>query len=419
MEMFKLAFKSLVNRRVTVLLTILSIAISVTLLLGVERVRTQAKDSFANTISDTDVIVGARTGSVQLLLYSIFRIGNATNNISWESYEDIANHKSVKWTVPISLGDSHRGFRVLGTTGDYFDYYRFGKKQPLMLAEGERFDGLFDAVIGAEVAKKLGYHIGDSIVIAHGAGAVSFVQHDQHPFTVVGILAPTSTPVDRTVHVSLQAIEAIHAGWGNGQKVDPEQFKSQQFDLASLNPEVITAALVGVNSKIRLFQLQRYINQYSQEPLMAILPGVALRELWNMMGIAEQALVVISAFVVVAGLLGMLTMILSSLNERRREMAILRAVGARPMHIFMLMISEATILAIAGAVLGVGLMYIGLLIAQPIMQSQFGISLTISMLSVYEWKLVSLVCVAGLATGIVPSIRAYRLSLVDGMTIRV
>jgi len=419
MAIIKLAIKSLYNRRATALLTIFAIAVSVSLLLGVERVRTQAKESFANTISGTDLIIGARTGPVQLLLYSVFRIGSATNNISWESYEDIIKHKAVKWSVPISLGDSHRGFRVLGTTSEYFKYYQFGQSQALQFNHGGPFESLFETTIGAEVAEKLDYKVGDKIVIAHGAGSTSFTKHDQMPFTITGILARTSTPVDRTVHVSLSAIEAIHLGWNNGAPPMAGSVNVSGLDVEALQPKVITAALLGLTSKIRMFQLQRAVNQYKQEPLQAIIPGVALHELWSMMGIAEQALVVISGFVVASGLLGMLTMILASLNERRREMAILRAVGARPQQIFLLMISEAGILALSGALLGVASLFSMLLVAQPFLQEQFGILITVSWLTLYEWKLLGLVLLSGLAIGVFPSIRAYRMSLSDGMTIRV
>ncbi|MDX1540865.1 MAG: ABC transporter permease, partial [Geminicoccaceae bacterium] len=132
--LFKIAWRSLLNRRLTALLTMLAIAISVMLVLGVEKVRNGARTSFANTIAGTDLIVGARAGDVQLLLYSVFRIGNATNNITWQSYQDIAARPEVAWIVPLSLGDSHKGFRVLGTTTDYFEHYRFRGDRGLSFA---------------------------------------------------------------------------------------------------------------------------------------------------------------------------------------------------------------------------------------------------------------------------------------------
>ncbi|WP_434357133.1 ABC transporter permease [Parasalinivibrio latis] len=416
--MWQLALKSLVNRRATALLTLFTIAISVTLLLGVERIRTEAKASFANTISGTDLIVGARSGQVNLLLYSVFRIGNATNNIDWNSYQHLTGHPSVKWAIPISLGDSHRGFRVVGTNGSYFAHYKYGYKQPLAFQEGKAFSQTLDAVIGSSVAKELGYNVGDEIVIAHGIADRKFARHDNLPFTVTGILSPTGTPVDRSVHVPLAGIEAIHIGWESGARLGKGPDPSQ-IDNYKLEPEQITAVLLGLNSRLKAFAVQREVNEYRQEPLTAIMPGVALHELWQMMSVAEQALLVVSVFVVVAGLLGMLSTLLSTLNERRREMAILRAVGAKPVHIFTLLMSEATLLTLAGEVLGIALLYGILAIASPILSANYGLLLPIRGLSEYEWMLAGLILAGGVIIGVVPALLACKRSLSDGMTMRV
>lgn len=414
----KLAWKSLINRKATAILTIMTVAISVVLLLGVERIRTQAKDSFANTISGTDLIIGGRSGQVNLLLYSVFRIGNATNNIDWKSYQEFANHRAVDWAIPISLGDSHKGFRVMGTNHSYFEHYKFGSKQSLTFSEGREFNDLFETVLGSDVAKQLGYHVGSEIIIAHGISDVGFSRHDNLPFKVVGILAPTGTPVDKTVHVSLEAIEAIHVGWESGARLGPTP-KAQDLKNRDFQPKQITAMLVGLKSRIQTFALQRQINTYPKEPLSAIMPGVALHELWGMMSVAEQALMAVSGFVVIAGLLGMLSSLLTSLQERRREMAILRAMGARPRHVFSLLISEASLLTAAGIVTGVAGLYAILAIVQPIIQQHYGIHLTLSLLSPYEWMLLGFVQCAGIVIGFIPAFRAYRQSLSDGMTIRI
>ncbi|SBS66159.1 ABC transporter permease [Vibrio atlanticus] len=413
-----LALKSVLNRKATAILTILTVAVSVILLLGVERVRTEAKSSFANTISGTDLIVGGRSGQVNLLLYSVFRIGNATNNIDWKSYQEFSQHNAVKWAIPISLGDSHKGFRVMGTNHSYFDNYRYGSKQPLTFQQGKEFNQLFDVVIGADVAKKLDYKIGDHIILAHGISDVAFSRHDNLPFTIVGILAPTGTPVDKTVHVSLEAIEAIHVGWESGANLghtpNAEALKQRDFQ-----PKQITAMMVGLKSKIQTFALQREINNYRQEPLSAIMPGIALHELWGMMAVAEQALLIVSGFVVIAGLLGMLSSLLTSLQERRREMAILRAMGARPRHVFGLLISEASALTFLGITLGVAVLFALIAAVAPIVQQSYGINISISAITPHEWKLLMLVQVAGIIIGFIPAFRAYRQSLSDGMTIRI
>ena len=419
MAVLNLAWKSLLNRRFSALLTIGAIALSVMLLIGVERIRTETRASFANTISGTDLIVGARSGSIQLLLFSVFRIGNATNNITWESYQDIAGHDAVAWTVPISLGDSHRGFRVLGTDHGYFEHYRFGRKQPLTFAQGGRFEDVFDAVLSAEVASELVYRLDQDIAIAHGAGKVTFHQHDDKPFSVVGILAPTGTPVDNTIHVSLEGIEAIHVDWRDGAPMPGTKVSAEQARKRDLSPKAITAFLVGLKSKIATFQLQRKINEYRAEPLLAILPGVALTELWGVMGVAEQMLLVVSVFVVLVGLSGMLVALLTSLNERRREMAVLRSVGARRHHIFALMVSEAVVLTLIGIGIGLALLYILMVAAQPVLQDRFGILIALGPPGAYELGLLSLVLLAGAVVGLIPAYRAYRNSLADGLTIRV
>ncbi|EGQ9056420.1 FtsX-like permease family protein [Vibrio parahaemolyticus] len=414
----KLAWKSLMNRKATAVLTIMTVAISVILLLGVERIRTQAKDSFANTISGTDLIVGGRSGQVNLLLYSVFRNGNATNNIDWKSYQEFSQHRAVDWAIPISLGDSHKGFRVMGTNHSYFEHYKYGSNQPLTFSKGKEFNGLFETVLGSDVAKQLGYQIGSEIIIAHGISDVGFSRHDKLPFKVVGILAPTGTPVDKTVHVSLEAIEAIHVGWESGARLGPTP-DAKVLQERDFQPKQITAMLVGLKSRIQTFALQRQINNYPKEPLSAIMPGVALHELWGMMSAAEQALMAVSGFVVIAGLLGMLSSLLTSLQERRREMAILRAMGARPRHVFSLLISEASLLTAAGIVTGVLGLYAILALLQPLIQQHYGINLTLSTLSAYEWMLLSFVQCAGIVIGFIPAFRAYRQSLSDGMTIRI
>jgi putative ABC transport system permease protein len=414
-----LTWRSVLNRRFTVGLTVVSIALSVALLLGVERLRTNARDSFASTISGTDLVVGARSGPVQLLLYAVFRIGNPTNNVSWKSLQAVAAHPQVAWVVPLSLGDSHRGFRVLGTDGTYYARYRYGRGRALEFSAGRPVADLFEAVVGAEVARALGYAVGSHLVVAHGAGDVSFAEHADKPFTVVGVLARTGTPVDRTVHVSLEAIEAIHLDWEGGAPMPGVSFTPEEVRKFDLSPKQVTAALVGLSSRAAVFQVQRFVNEYRGEPLMAILPGATLQELWGLLGVAEQALLAVSALVVAVGLAGLAAVVVASLGERRRELAILRSLGAGPRHVFLLLASESLLLAVVGSALGVGLLYGATLAIAPWLESRFGIALSLGLPSLQEWGLLGTVVGAGLLASLFPAWRAYRLSLADGMMVRV
>jgi len=413
--MLTLAWQSLRNRWGTVLLATLAVAVSVSLILTVEKIRHEARNSFAQTVSGTDLIVGARSGSIQLLLYSVFRIGNATNNISWETAKEIEQRDAVKWTIPISLGDSHRGYRVVGTTQDIFTQFRYGNDQALRIASGRAFDDVFDAVVGSEVAKALEYAIGQPIVIGHGTGSVSLVKHDERPFRISGILAPTGTPVDRSVHISLAGIEAMHVDWQSGRQ-SSDELSVDAIREMDLTPKAVTALMVGLNSRAAVFREQRSINTYREEPLLAILPAVALQELWSLIGVAEKALFFISMSVVVAGLVNLVSVLLASLGERRREMAILRATGARPIHVFTLLGLESTGLTILGVASGLLLHYIILLSSGWWISENYGLVIPVGIPDAQGLRILLGVLLAGILAGLIPAFAAYRTSLADGMT---
>ena len=415
-----LAARSLWARRTTALLTILSIATAVLLFTAVENIRQGARLSFERTITQTDLIVGARSSPINLVLYSVFQIGDPTNNVTWTTYEQIEARPDVAWAVPISLGDSHRGYRVVGTTPDYFERYKYGDAQSLSYAEGTDFEDLFDVVLGAQVANDLGYRLGEKIVVSHGLGATSFVNHEDKPFTVVGILAPTGTPVDRSLYVSLEAIEAIHVGWQDGTPTPMSRVATpDRLRNVDLQPESITAILVGATSRIRTLRLQRDLNTYRQEPLQAVIPGVALSQLWNIVSVVERALAIISAFVVAVGLIGILTSILTTLNERRREMAILRSVGSKGRHIVALLVSESALLAFVGSVLGVTVMYGLLFLFQPLLEARFNIGAVRTLPGLYDLYVILGVTGLSALLGLIPALLALKRSLADGLSVRI
>ncbi|WP_448097690.1 ABC transporter permease [Luteibacter yeojuensis] len=417
MKLFSLTLKSLRQRKAGVALTVFTIALSVFLLLGVERVRTEARQGFASTVSGTDLLVGARSGPVTLLLYSIFHIGEATNNITWKSYQDIRAMPEVAWTVPLSLGDSHRGFRVTGTSTAFFDHYHYGRGNAIAFASGKPFSDLYDAVIGSEVARQLHYKVGDSLVLSHGLGGPHLASHADKPFRVSGVMAPTGTPVDATIAVSLEAIEAIHVDWHSGIRLPGMEASAEQARHMDLTPKAITATLVGLRSRLSAFAVQRAINEYPEEPLLAVLPGVALGELWHLVGTAENALRVVSGMVLLVGMSGMLTALLGMLGERRREMAVLRAVGASTRTVFALLVMESTLLTIGGMLAGVALLDAATVLAHDYLLSTAGLVIDATP-APGEWSLLLLVLVLGSLAGCIPGWVAYRRSLADGLQVR-
>jgi len=407
----KLAIKSLLQRRISVLLTVMMIAVSVFVLLSVDMIRYQAKDSFGKTVSGVDLLVGARTGQLNLLLYSVFHIGHATNNISRSSYEAIANHPKVSWTIPMSMGDSHRGYRVLGTTGDLFEFFHYGEQQALSFSEGRAFDHIYDAVIGSEVAKRLGYQLGEKLVLSHGVAKTSFSRHDDKPFTVSGILRATGTPIDQSVFVSLQAIEAIHSGWQHGVKLPVKPSQVEKGDTNSLQPISMTAMMVGLKSKFATFDVQHYINTYAAEPLTAILPAATLMDLWQMLGRAEQILLLISGLVLAGALLGMSNMLLVSIRERQHELAILRVVGASPWVILLLIQLEAMLLVGLGVLLALLSLWVIVQSGRDYIVNEYGLLLNEQPFNNDIVIDIAWIFLASLVVTMIPAITAYYRSL--------
>ncbi|MDT8407988.1 MAG: ABC transporter permease [Wenzhouxiangellaceae bacterium] len=420
MTLLGLARGSLANRRAAVALTVATIAISIGLLVLVEQMRGQLREGFYRSVSGTDLIVGAPTAPVQLLLSSVFGLGNPARNVAWQSYRDIVADPVVAWSIPISLGDSHQGYRVVGTTAAMFEHYRYAGRQALEFRHGGPFEDLFEVVVGAQVARSLGYAPGDRVVLGHGGGNVSLHQHDDQAFEVSGVLAPTGTPVDQSLYIRLAAHHAIHIGWERGlprpgDTLLPDQARAS---IERLQPDQISAFFLGLKTRAAAFGLQYEINRYPNEALLAVLPGIALQELWRITGLAERILRIVAGLVVLAGLLGMLTALLTTLNERRREMAILRACGARPWQIAGLLLLEAAVMTLFGIIVGLVLAVSAQLALSPWLLDNFGIAVSPAWPEAWHWLVLAAIWLAGVLVALVPALMVYRRTLADGMQVR-
>lgn len=422
-----LAWRSAWSRRGALVLALLSIALSATLLLAVERVQTAARDSFTASLSGIDLVVGPRDHPLRLMLHAVFHIGESDATLSWDSVERIARHRAVAWTIPLAMGDSHRGFPVVATTSDYFAHLRYGRGQALAFTDGRRFEDVFDIVLGAEAARRSGYRIGDQLELTHGAGEHDHEHgghghgahvHHGHPFTVSGVLAPTGTPVDRALYIGLPAMKAIHLGWQGGAPLPGVTLSVADLRKFDLAPTHVDAVLVGLRQRAAVLGLQRSLNTGDGEALSAVMPGVALDQLWQLTASTERALQALSALVGVVALCGLAGTVLAGLNERRRELAVLRAVGARPRRIFLLLVCEGGVLTAAGALLGLVLVQLATFALGPWLLARWGLALAPAWPGVREFALLAAIVGAGLAASALPAWRAYRLSLADGLTAR-
>ncbi|SLN77017.1 FtsX-like permease family protein [Roseovarius gaetbuli] len=507
--MLWLSLRSLSNRRFVATLTVLSIGLSVALILGVERLREGAREGFTNSASGIDLIVAPRGNSVQILMATVFGVGSTGTGLSWATYQQVEDMPQVAWAVPVQMGDNHRGYPVIGTTAAYFDHFRHSGGQSLMFASGHAFDtdAPDAAVVGAEVAERFGYAPGVVIVNAHGAGAVSFDMHDDAPFTITGILAPTGTAVDRMVFVTLQGFDDIHASrtpppqdpfdTGAGasgadpsatagsvqdhheddhadhDQVDKDHVGKDHIDKdhadhghnqsaehvhqdendqdAHLNegavpvdtdlhehetrsdepgyteahgdhhhePETINAVFVGLSDRTAVLGIQRTLSELRTDPVSAVMPAVALAELWGITGTAENVMRVMAWAVAVSGMIGMMVMLSATLDTRRREFAILRSVGATPYRIFGLILSEAAVLSAAGLILGILLLTLAAIVSGPILTVHFGVTIGLNGFGLWDLTILAVIFCAGLVAALIPSIRVYRMTLADGLSIRI
>lgn len=415
-----LAFKSIRNRFFTTALTVFSIALSICLLLSVERTKRAAQDGFTQSVSQVDLLVGGRTGPLNLILYSVFNMGSASNNISMESYQHFKEHPAVDWTIPYSLGDGHKGFRIVATDENFYQHYHYRGDGKIEFTAGKPAVEIWDAVVGAEVEKKLNYKLGDKIVIAHGVTkGEGILNHDDKPFTVTGVLKPTGTAIDQSIYITLYGMEAIHMDWQSGSapakdKVIPQdQIKKENIQLGP-----ITSFFLRTKSRIETLGLQREINNYNEEPLLAIIPGATLSDLWKGLSQIENILKIISWMVIVVGMASMLSSILAGLNERRREMAILRSLGAGPLKISFLLMLESSLLTVIGVSIGALTQYFAFMFLSGWLASEFGFYMTGAWLTGAEVFYILMTLVLGLLTGLIPAIKASQNALKDGLVVK-
>ena len=415
--MIKLAVASLRARWLPVLLVLISLTASMVMLLSVDRIQTATKSGFNQSINGVDLLVGPRSGDIELLLYTVFHIGKPTNNITMQTIEALSQRKDIDWVVPIALGDSHRGYRVVATTKEYFDKVKYAVDKPLSFREGSEFSELNQVVLGHQVALELGYKIGSKLFVTHGSGQQLGRQHDDYRFEVSGILEPTGTPIDKGLFVSLEGYELIHLGWQSGRKVfGLDKVDVSSISLDKLKPDTVTAAFVGLKSKVTLFRVARSIAEYPNEALSALVPSIALSELWSIVGMVDQVFKLLSWIVIGISIIGMVTLTLSTLDTRNREMAILRACGASPMFVSGLVLMESLLVGLAAIAFAVGFVMLITYLAQDILLSELGVLAEISLLSSQEAATLLLILGAGLLSSLLPAVMVYKRSLSNGLT---
>ena len=433
-------WQSAQSRRLALSMVVFSIGLSAALLMTVQQIRTDARASFSQAVGGVDLIVGPRGSATDLLLYSLFQVGRPTRNIDAEVLDQVQNLAMVDWAIPLQLGDSYRGFAVWGTTPLLFARMK-SQGQSLRFAQGRSFDhaataddpqrAVYEVVLGAQAAARFGHALGDRLVVTHGSGNALDQDHADQPFTVVGILAPTGAPIDRAVIISVQGFEALHQGWGQGAfsgfrpgmalgsgragQSSGATDAPKTVDLSDLRAQSHTALLVGLTSRLQIFQARDAIEALPGPALMAVMPGVTLDELWQSIALIENTLTILTAMVALTGLLSIAAVLMVSMSGRRRELAVLRALGMSPRGLMGLALAESFWVGLAGIVLGLLLHQLGLWMLADWLRLQFGLSVQLGVPSMTSWSLLLGLLSAAVVAGLLPAVRAYRLSLADGL----
>ena len=410
--MLSLLLKSMRSRLIPTSLVTISLMASMVLLLSIERIQQGAEEGFNQSISGVDAIIGPRSSSIELVLYTVFHLGRPTNNITTKTVNDVKLRGDISWLVPIALGDSHKGFRVVATEPNYFEHIKYANGQPLVFSKGVAFAELSEAVLGSDVAEKLSYRVGSKIQITHGSVESIGSKHDDFSFVVTGILNKTGTPIDQAIFLDLKGYELLHLGWKSGKKI----FNLDDINLSSLPedaliPKTVTAAFIGLKSKLTLFNFSKNIREYPKEAISAVIPGIALSELWSIVGLVDKGFQLLSWIIIAISLIAMVTLIIASLDNRKQEMTIYRANGASPKFLAMMVLCESLVIGLTAIVGAIVLVTIVTYFATAQLNLALGISPTFKWISMGEITVFSFILLAGALSSLIPAVMVFRKNL--------
>jgi putative ABC transport system permease protein len=421
-NIIKIVVRNVKRRRLSTSLTAASVALGVALFVAIGVLRQASEQGFQRTAGICDTIVGAKGDSLQLSLNTLYHMGFSTGNISLASFNEIRNQEGVSWAAPIALGDSYRSHRIVGVSSEFFEQVKIAGSGNLSFSEGRSFDFSteqfveehehlfgeqqaghdheddehfsYQAVIGANVATKLLLKVGDKIVPTHGVEK-STERHDDAASEIVGILAATGTPIDRAIYIPIIAYYKME-----GHATDHEAELEGTRDARGISA-------IMLSTKSGYYRQQIYRNINDRLDAMAVFPSIEMRKLFKLIGSGDIVLRIISLLVVVVALIGVLVSLYNAMGARRKEFAILRALGASRRSIITIVSLESAVIAFMGAVFGVLLASLAALVLATELHKFSGVTINVS-LAVEEIYLIAIVTLAGALAGLIPALEAYR-----------
>ncbi len=431
MNTFKLLLRFLQQRSVATALTMLSVAVGVALTAAILTLRVEAERSFSQKDTGFEIIVGAKGSPLQLVLNTLYHVGAPVGNFPLADCERIQADKRVKSSLPMVFGDNVGGFKVIGTTTDFFTKFEYRKGLQIGMADGKPFTGDFEAVLGAEVAQNLRLKTGDSITVRHGLETNEQGAHDHGKMPIVGTLAATGTAIDKGVYMTMRTVWDTHydeyeearqaaeqaLATANGEKKSEAQSDAkaehskehkEEHHEHPIPPEFTTVTALAVKLKSPVFydSFTRSVNDGTSA--QAAMPIREIMGLFQIVGNVNGILLGISYLVIIVGAVSIVVAMYTSLNERRREIAILRSLGAHRRSIVGLMLAEAVIIGFVGSVVGLALSRIGLSLAKSALQQQLGAKLDFALWYSFDAPLLAGVLALTALVALLPALNAYR-----------
>jgi putative ABC transport system permease protein len=393
----RLIYRSLRQHALSTLVTAGSIALAAGLLMAVWMVKTQAQRAFTETTTGFDAVLGARGSKLQLVLNAIFHLEASPGNLAWADYEQIAKHPAVKTAIPIAVGDNFQGWRIVGTVPELFTKVEFTAGRKYAFATG----GLFgaearEAVVGSFVAQKLGWKVGDTFRPYHGLNFDPANQHEE-VFTITGILAPTNTPADRVIWIPLKGVQTMS---GHDVRMATD----------------VSAVLLQFRAPMAGIMLDVMYNKQGNRLTLAYPASAIIADLFAKISWFDRVLELVAYLVALVAAGSVLAGIYASMSARQRDIAILRALGARRRTIFGAVVAEAAVIGALGAIVGFAVYFALLIGVAEVIRAQTGVVLRTGEMHAVLWLCPLAMTTLAALGGVVPAIKAYRVPVAETLS---
>ena len=376
--------------------------LGVALVTAIILLRQESEEAFNQTATGYELIIGPKGSSLQLTLNTVYQIGVPIQNMPLSTYELLKNDKRVKLAIPYVLGDNFKNFRLIGTVPEIFTEFEYKKGTRYSISSGKFFENDFEAVIGNETAQRTGLKPGDTFTGSHGVDSYEGAEaHDEFRFKVTGILEKTFTPIDRVIFVTMNSVWKIHH----------HEEKNAMDTAVSLNSQnTITSVLLKLKNPVYFDLVRRQINDNKYEGIsaQAILPVFEIKQLFDIIGNINSILLVIAYLVIFVAAISILVSLYNSMNERKRDIAIMRSLGAPRFTILKIIVLEGALISFTGAVSGVLLGHIVIFIMKSKISDLAGIQITGTTFNISELYILAGTVLLGIFASMIPAIKAYK-----------